>query len=103
MLWLGGEFTMDIFLMLIVIFLTLFLTFLVLCYALLVLRRMVQKLDSLLRESKSLIEDMSKTQKSNLENEKGKNPILVILSKVQDNKGETMTNEQVKEVDKTIH
>ena len=94
---------MDIFLMLIVIFLTLFLTFLVLCYALLVLRRMVQKLDSLLRESKSLIEDMSKTQKSNLENEKGKNPILVILSKVQDNKGETMTNEQVKEVDKTIH
>ena len=94
---------MNLFLMLIIIFITLFLTFLVLCYSLLILLKMIRKLDRLLTESKSLIQDMINTQKSILENQTGKNPVLVVLSNTQGNKGETVTDEKVSEVDKTIH
>jgi len=94
---------MSHFVMLTIILVTSLLTGSVLCYTIFILLKRVQKLEHLLSESKLIMQNMSDAQKSNLENQTGKSPIVLILSKNQENKGETMTNEQVNEVDKTIH
>ncbi len=94
---------MNFFVMLAGILFTSLLTGLVLCYTVFVLLKRVRTLEQLLTESKSIIQGMSDLQKSNLENQAGKNQLLLVLSNKLENKGETMTADEAQEGDKTIH
>ena len=94
---------MSLFAMLGIILLTSILTCSVLCYSVFLLLKRVRALEKLLTESTSMMQNMSDTQKSNYESQKGKNPLLLILSNKQKDKGETITNDETYEGDKTIH
>ncbi len=94
---------MSIFTILAVILATSLLTCSVLCYTLFVLLKKVRALEELLMESKSVIQSLSDSQKSTFDKQTGKNPLLLILSKTTENKGETLEYDEGDDGDKTLH
>ncbi len=94
---------MSLFVMIAIILVTSLLTCSILWYIVLVLLKKIRILEQLLTESKSIMQNVSDVQKSNLEGQSGKNPLLLILSNKQGKKGEMIIDDEVNDDDKTIH
>ncbi len=60
-------------------------------------------MEHLLLTSQSIIQNMNDAQKAHFESQMGKNTVLLVVSNNQGDNGETMTNEKVDDVNKTIH
>jgi hypothetical protein len=94
---------MSLFMMLAIILVTSLLTCSILCYIVFVLLRKVRTLEQLFTESKSIMQNMSDVQQSNLESQTGKNPLLMIISSKQEIKDGILANDEANGGDKTIH
>ncbi len=94
---------MSLFIILTAILATSLLTCSVLCYALFVLLKKVRVWEELLRESKSVVQALDESQKSTFDRQSGKNPLLLVLSKVTGSKAFECDEGEGDDDDKTLH
>ena len=94
---------MSIFVMLTIILVTSLLTCFVLCYTVFILLKRIRILEQLLSESKSIMQNVSDFQTANLAKQTENNPLLLISSNEQENKGRIITGDESNKGDKIIH